>query len=471
MEAQTYKELHESFMKNNNGSSIVEVFVNIVPTYFTTFLTINLLAITNITHIPGQFLIEFFIIVFAIILNVTVLNVRIWEITSTLLLVSVTAAARQMYKRTHIAPFVQIPAKRPQYIDLVRSTINIITSVCILAVDFKAFPRKLAKTETFGVGLMDVGVGLYVFSNGIVASELKAVNKKLTYAKLSQSVLNCVPLLVLGVSRFFVTKEIGYQQHVSEYGVHWNFFITLALTKLFGTIIMTLLSDALHAKYVAIVLVVIHELCLQLGLAQYALSEQVQRDNLLNANREGLISTLGYVALFFASVYIGAMLKVTDELINSRQLLKKALKLGLLALLLWKILYVCEDMFGVSRRLANMGYIIWILSIGTTMTCLFMLCEIFYHFIAFEKPKNTDSDTSIAGMDKNSYCPIIMSAINYNGLGFFLGANLLTGLINLTFQTLLVDTAGCIFIMTVYMFVLCAITVFLYVNKIKIKMW
>ncbi|OIT35553.1 uncharacterized protein A4A49_35305 [Nicotiana attenuata] len=42
-----------------------------------------------------------------------------------------------------------------------RVSMNLLTSVCILAVDFKIFPRRYAKAETYGTGLVNYYLGSF----------------------------------------------------------------------------------------------------------------------------------------------------------------------------------------------------------------------------------------------------------------------------------------------------------------------
>lgn len=502
MEHKAYKAFHESFMRNNNGTTAEDVYATIAPTVFATFLTTNLILAARPLDTLPKFAIEFVLVVVSTILNCTVFADRVWEIAFTLLFVTITAVAKQMYHKTHIAPFVQIPCQRPEYLTVLRAIINLLTAVCILAVDFKCFPRNLAKTETFGFGLMDTGVGLYVFGNGVVAPELfkDATDNRLSRKKIKSTLIGSLPLIVLGVARFFVINELDYQQHISEYGVHWNFFLTLAITKVAGTIIIGLLPRIEHTKYAAIILVTLHELSLQLGLSSYVIdaANTLKRDNFLDANREGIFSILGYIAIYLSSVYVAHVIKCenveapsTDETattstatnptektdksckyVNARQLLKKTIQLLLISLVLWKIVFTLKRMFGVSRRLANMGYVIWILSIGTTTTVLLMLMEIFYYFFSFELPTADSEEKDSTGVATNSnYAPIILNGIAYNALLFFLAANILTGLINMSFQTMLIDAGGALFILCAYMLILCSITTFLFVKRIKLKAW
>lgn len=64
--------------------------------------------------------------------------------------------------------------RRP-FITYFRAYVNIATAICILSVDFAIFPRRFAKAETYGSGLMDVGVGAFVISNAMVSPEARGM--------------------------------------------------------------------------------------------------------------------------------------------------------------------------------------------------------------------------------------------------------------------------------------------------------
>lgn len=288
-------------------------------------------------------------------------------------------------------------------------------------------------------------------------------------------ILSSMPLFALGLLRFIVTSEIDYQVHETEYGVHWNFFCTLGVTKIIGTLIEGFLRNQNHIKFSAITIMVLHEAGLQLGLSHYIMDNSISRTNsFLVANKEGIFSIPGYISLYLATLYLASFMRPENEPSKSRDMFHKTLKLGFVALFLWKMVFVCEKMFGCSRRSANMTYTFWILAIGVTMVCLFMLTEIHIYFVNFDRPRQIEDNNKSQLNEPNMhipYVPIILEAINYNGLVFFLVANVLTGLINILFQTMLLPELVSLAIIIYYMFLLNVITVFLYVNKLKLKIW
>ena len=67
---------------------------------------------------------------------------------------------------------IPMGSQRP-FITYYRACVNLFTAFSILAVDFTLFPRHFAKAETYGTGLMDVGVAGFLVSNAIVSPEAK----------------------------------------------------------------------------------------------------------------------------------------------------------------------------------------------------------------------------------------------------------------------------------------------------------
>jgi hypothetical protein len=148
-------------------------------------------------------------------------------------------------------------------ISYLRSGLFILTAICILAVDFVIFPRSNAKTEEYGTGLMDIGVGGFLFSNALV-HPLTRIPKKpnfdtqksnlfqLFHQIVVKPMYSALILFAVGFARCVGQSGINYQSHVSEYGVHWNFFFTLAAVMIFCSFLhyfMVILTPNHHDKY------------------------------------------------------------------------------------------------------------------------------------------------------------------------------------------------------------------------------
>jgi len=479
-----YKVYHEQFMQNHNGTTAVEILLVILPVPFGVFLSTYMSAV--LTYLMHQkvlisskfvscllFLVDFITVIVPFVLCVTIfsdIHVVVSQIFLLGLFICVACfciAYRPVFSRengcTLLASLV-VTSRRP-FVTNFRAIMNLLTAICILAVDFKVFPRRFAKTETFGYGLMDTGVGLFVVSNAIVAPEALGykVKSQTFISAMWKAINSSIPLILLGSTRFFVTRQIDYHVHVSEYGVHWNFFITLAVTKILCTLILQFVGSN-YSLMIPIVAIGIHEMILCCGIQEWVLSN-VARQDFLTANREGIISVLGYVTLYFAGICLGQGLDKKSTFLGNLYLMGKLI---CSAILLWFAMSLCKNWFGVSRRLANIGYVAWILTLSIIMLVILMSIELLTWTL------NKVVKTSEAGRYVHfsiSYVPVTFEAVNYNGLLFFLLSNLLTGLINICVQTLTVGVLQSLIIICGYIFVLCNVIVLLYYKNIKVKMW
>mgnify|MGYP003816181013 CR=1 FL=1 len=354
-----------------------------------------------------------------------------------------------------------------------RGNMMVVTCICILAVDFRLFPRRFAKVETWGTSLMDMGVGSFVFSAGVVAS--RAVLKERAEGKttplvtrLASSLRHSLPLLALGVIRLISVKGVDYAEHVTEYGVHWNFFFTLGLLPPFVALLQSALKYVPSYAGLAVLLGVLYQVVLEsTGLKAYILISS--RTNLLSMNREGIFSFWGYLAIFLAGQDVG-MLVLPRNLGPGSKRTTLWLKLGAWSLG-WFILYfLCTDYkYGagltVSRRMANLPYILWVVAFNSVLVLAFAVVDTIF-FPAFYKA--TDSKAEKEAFETAT--SRVLRAYNRNGLAVFLVANLLTGLVNLTVPTLDVGAVTTIAILLGYMVALTGFAVGLDMYDVTIKL-
>ena len=101
----------------------------------------------------------------------------------------------------------------------------------IFAIDFNCVPWIWAKTKEFGTSLMDIGVVYVMFGTGFS----RIWERMLTFGSFSSwikwAALKSLIIIVVGVLRLLCFWYFDYHTHVDEYGVHWNFFTTIALTE------------------------------------------------------------------------------------------------------------------------------------------------------------------------------------------------------------------------------------------------
>ena len=93
-----------------------------------------------------------------------------------------------------------------------------------------------------------------------------------------------------------------------------------------------------------------------------------------------------------------------------------------------------------------------------------------FYFVGAVKQKKTTRNQNCKS-EAQGWSPYIFEAISYNGLAYFLLANLLTGAVNFSIQTMHVATWSAVLIISAYIFVLHIFTYVLYEKKFRMKIW
>lgn len=215
---------------------------------------------------------------------------------------------------------------------------------------------------------MDIGVGSFVFSMGIVSALplLRSPSQRFRplRSQLLQNARRSVPLLLLGLVRVVMVKGVEYPEHISEYGVHWNFFITLALMPFLGALCRPLARIARYST-LGVALSCAHELILSFtDLGTWTTSNTVPRTTLIAQNKEGLVSLPGYLALFLLGMGLGHYVLPRDPYLAYRRPSqsrgkektdKLAMLLASFSILWWAAFYIVTLLLKgtVSRRLVS----------------------------------------------------------------------------------------------------------------------
>lgn len=489
----SYKQMKENFVSNLSGGPVSEInyVIAVGPIAFVLWSILQSRQSFFKPYKPLSFLVDFLLNVAAPLLSMT-----LYANTPLLLCGLILVPAIFVYalpsnpsasrKKPKLPPNAQsqkpgalsVLSTKP-FLTTYRGSMLVITCLAILAVDFRIFPRRFAKVETWGTSLMDVGVGSFVYSAGVVAArpvlkERAEGRRTPLLQRLLYSMRHSLPLLILGVARLISVKGLDYAEHVTEYGVHWNFFFTLGFLPPFVALFQSALTIIPSYAALAILLGVAYQFVLETtSLKAFILA--APRTDLISMNREGICSFVGYLAIFLAGQDTGMF--VLPRSINPRSGTSNGTQRMTLLLTMavwtsiWTLLYFATTNFSygaglsVSRRLANLPYILWIAAFNSAQLLACCTIEsIFFPSFYNATDARTEREAYEIATSK------VLRSFNRNGLAIFLAANLLTGLVNMTVPTLDVSPTTTMAILVGYAGVLTALAVALDTWDISIKL-
>ncbi|XP_078278728.1 phosphatidylinositol-glycan biosynthesis class W protein [Rhinoraja longicauda] len=501
----------EAFVSNLNGTTLTENSVGLVSCVLSVAYRdlILMYFFGESTESPWKrfLFIDFVVLVAPLVLYCTVLSAVLHWVVLVLVVVLAISVFQIYYQRKrsacqHLkevaAEFLEtsLVMNRNPFVTSFRVYVNIVTAICILAVDFPIFPRRFAKTETYGKGYMDYGAAAFVFLNALVSPEARQRNKIVSHFKISfvvRQVIAVWPLIFLGFVRLISVKSVNYHEHISEYGLHWNFFFTLAVVRILSSIILVVCpirSSWILSSCIA--------LCYQFLLETTNLKQFIlhgsdgkgTRDGFINANREGIFSMFGYVSIYMAGVQVGIFIMKRRMLVKDWIKVMGCLAMSTFVLLL--LLHACEALVEpVSRRMANLAFVLWTVEHSLVFISLHMLVDLVLLFVKFlsgmpkaqcswnilpdapqhRKEKTLLKNNALEKADETTVRFCLIDAINRNQLLFFLQCNILTGLVNLTVVTVHSSTFISLFVLMLYMFCNCITVYILHINDITIKFW
>ncbi|KAL2060108.1 hypothetical protein VTL71DRAFT_9930 [Oculimacula yallundae] len=489
--AASYKSLKENFVSNLTGGEIGEInyVTAVAPAAAILWATLQARQSFFTPYTPLAFAVDFLLNVSAILVATT-----LYASTSLLLNVILLAPVPILYllpgpptlKKAKLPPSaiskqskndVADPLPKKVFVTTYRGAMIVVTCIAILAVDFRIFPRRFAKVENWGTSLMDLGVGSFVFSAGIVAARpiLKAqlAGKKLAPLgeRLSQSLRHSMPLIVLGLIRLYTVKGLDYAEHVTEYGVHWNFFFTMGFLPPCVALFQSAFEYVPSYAGLAVALGAAYQAALELtDLKAFVLT--APRTNLFDKNREGIFSFFGYLAIFLAGQELGLLALPRGEgKTGGEQRKRLLLKMGAWSVG-WIVLFWISTNYSyglslaVSRRLANLPYFLWVAAFNTTQLTAFCLVETIFLPNAHKTHPTKKEEEEVYKASTSR----VLEACNRNGLAIFLVANLLTGLVNLTIPTLHVTSLQAMGILVAYAVTVTGVAVGLDMYDVSIKM-
>ena len=291
-------------------------------------------------------------------------------------------------------------------------------------------------------GLMDAGVGSIIVAtafacgmNSSATSSGARTRSSRTEGRARRETIRLIILTTLGVSRTIITWALGYHQHVGEYGVHWNFFLTLAAVRALTLFVPSAAAgSSVTAGILGLGVLAGHQGFLSAGGLTEIIHSEERGSDYLSANKEGIFSLPGYFALHLLGCACGA---AVEEIAGPSSQVRWGQQRKVLALIaaIWTTFWAVNSWIEpVSRRACNAAYILWMLGLNAQSLALLSMAT---------------------GALPTQPLPPLLQAVNDTMLPTFLIANVLTGAVNIVIDTMKVNNWIARIIVVVYMMIVC----------------
>ncbi len=312
--------------------------------------------------------------------------------------------------------------------------------------DVAIFPDELSKTAVDGVGFMDLGAGLILFTSGLTSRQARRANVPLKKRILDSLVIIWVCLDV-GIIRVLMYEfsDVGDHSH----GSHWNIFLIIAMVMI---IAICLIPNAAldHADWIAFVLMLVYQTCLKYGLQKKLLEWETSRE-FWHSNAVGIAQTVGFLACYLIGLSLGRRLYKLDYTREGEEkwILVEQIKLFAISMLTFLVAYYMLD--HTAPRLCNLAYVAYVTASASYVGIVIFL-----------------SERMISSMCRNV---VFEGPARTSRLIYFVAANLLTGAIKVTMSPSEQSAAVGACISMGYMLVLHGILAFMVVMKWRLKFW
>eukprot|EP00375_Theileria_parva_P000505 XP_763175.1 hypothetical protein [Theileria parva strain Muguga] len=249
-------------------------------------------------------------------------------------------------------------------------------------------------------------------------------------------------ILVIAVVRTISVALLGYGVDEREYGIHWNFFYTLAITRIAVDIINQYCHE--YVKYALPFLIsIVYEIILVSTGAINKLPN-LDRSNFIYANREGLLSIPNSIS---ASLFVLLVTKASIYYYKRGKIFKTLISYFFSCFLFFtvaNVLYFAK--LKSSRSLGNFRYLMYVMFLYT-----FGLGSVVSFEIVYPRYKEND----------------LINTIGRYPLVVYLVANLITGFVNMIFKPYLMPLPLFIIILFVYFYL--SISPAYFFKKMKFK--